>query len=169
MEKNNKNELNKKCKCDKINSQVEKLKQELDQEKDKNIRIQAEMLNFKKRLDEEKIMLFKYANEDILNSLLSIIDNFERGINMDDNDLTDEVSRFLSGFKMIFGNLQEILNKYDVKEIDASGVEFNPNYHQALLTEKDENKPSGVILEVLQKGYIYKDKVLRPAMVKVNE
>ena len=66
-------------------------------------------------------------------------------------------------------NLVSILKKEEVKEIEASGIEFDPNYHQAVLTEHDETKPSGVVLEVLQKGYTYKDKVIRPAMVKVNE
>ena len=113
--------------------------------------------------------MLKYANEDLVSELLPVIDNFERAIKMDNDDLSDEVSKFLEGFKMIYGNLINILNKLDVKEIEASGIEFDPNYHQAVLTEKDESKPSGVVLEVLQKGYMYKDKVIRPAMVKVNE
>ena len=122
-----------------------------------------------KRKEEETSNLLKYANEDLVSELLPVIDNFERAIKMDNDDLSDEVSKFLEGFKMIYGNLINILNKLDVKEIEASGIEFDPNYHQAVLTEKDESKPSGVVLEVLQKGYMYKDKVIRPAMVKVNE
>ncbi|MDD4809519.1 MAG: nucleotide exchange factor GrpE [Bacilli bacterium] len=161
--------VNKKVKINKESKELDKLNNELAYEKEKSMRIQAEMINFRRRSEEEKSILFKYANEDIITSLLPIIDNFERGISLDDNDLSDEVSKFLSGFKMIFGNFKEILNKFEVKEIEADGIEFNPCYHEAILTEKDENKPSGVILEVLQKGYIYKDKVLRPAMVKVNE
>ena len=70
---------------------------------------------------------------------------------------------------MIYSNFVGILNKFEVKEIEAQGVEFDPNFHQAVLMEHDENKPSGVILEVMQKGYMYKDKVIRPVMVKVNE
>lgn len=151
------------------NKKEEFLKEELQKEKEKNMRIQAEMINFKKRKEEETSNLLKYANEDLISELLPVIDNFERAIKMDDNDLSDEVSKFLEGFKMIYSNLINILNKLDVKEIEASGIEFDPNFHQAVLTEKDENKPSGVVLEVLQKGYMYKDKVIRPAMVKVNE
>ena len=101
--------------------------------------------------------------------MLSIVDDLERAIKLDDNILDDEVSKFLSGIKIIYSRLISILEKYEVKEIDALNKEFDPTYHQAVLTEKDENKPSNVILEVLQKGYIYKDKVIRPAMVKVNE
>ena len=85
------------------------------------------------------------------------------------DEASDEVKKYLEGFKMIYTNLIKLLTDLGVKEIEASGMEFNPNYHQAVLTEKDGNKPSNVILEVLQKGYIYKDKVIRPAMVKVNE
>lgn len=151
------------------NKKEEFLKEELQKEKEKNMRIQAEMINFKKRKEEETSNLLKYANEDLVSELLPVIDNFERAIKMDNDDLSDDVSKFLEGFKMIYGNLINILNKLDVKEIEASGIEFDPKYHQAVLTEKDESKPSGVVLEVLQKGYMYKDKVIRPAMVKVNE
>ena len=158
-----------KNKKEEINKKEEFLKEELQKEKEKNMRIQAEMINFKKRKEEETSNLLKYANEDLVSELLPVIDNFERAIKMDNDDLSDEVSKFLEGFKMIYGNLINILNKLDVKEIEASGIEFDPKFHQAVLTEKDENKPSGVVLEVLQKGYMYKDKVIRPAMVKVNE
>ena len=141
----------------------------LEEAEEKALRFQAELHNYKKRKDEETANYLKYANEDIAISLLPIIDNFERAINMDDNDLSDEVSKFLNGFKMIYSSFMDLLNKYEIKEIEAKGLEFDPNYHQAVLTEKDENKPEGVVLEVLQKGYLYKDKVIRPAMVKVNE
>ena len=150
--------------------QIEKLELALKEEQAKSMRIQAEMLNFKKRKEDEVASFYKYCNEDLIEELLPVIDNFERAIQMDaSEDASDEVKRFLEGFKMIYGNLVSILNKEEVKEIEASGIEFDPNYHQAVLTEHDETKPSGVVLEVLQKGYKYKDKVIRPAMVKVNE
>ena len=175
MEKEIKEE--KKVKTEKKNekkhNELEELNKKLEillnEEKEKNMRISAEMINFKKRKEEELSNYLKYANEVLIGDLLPIVDNFERAIKMDTPDLTDELSRFLEGFKMIYTNLINILNKCEVKEINAEGVEFNPNIHQAVLTEKDENKPSGVVLEVLQKGYMYKDKVIRPAMVKVNE
>ena len=166
----NKKELKKDNKKKEKNDELnEKLLLELNEEKAKSMRIQAEMINFKKRKEDEINTFKKYANENLIADLLPIVDNFERAIKMDNADLSDEVSRFLEGFKMIYGNLINILNKCEVKEIEAEGIEFNPVYHQAVLTEKDDNKPSGVILEVLQKGYLYKDKVIRPAMVKVNE
>jgi len=88
---------------------------------------------------------------------------------MDDNDLSDEVSRFLSGFKMILASLTGLLDKFEVKEVDCLGLEFDPHIAEAVLTEHDENKPANVVLEVLKKGYKYKDKLIRPAMVKVNK
>ena len=147
----------------------EKLLKELQDANEKCLRMAAELQNYKRRKEEETSNLMKYANEDLVKSLLPILDNFERAIKLDDNGLSDEVSKFLSGFKMIYTSFVNILNDIDVKEIEADGLEFDPNFHQAVLTEKDENKPSNVILEVLQKGYTYKDKVIRPAMVKVNE
>lgn len=150
-------------------SEISLLKEELVKEKEKTLRVKADSQNYKRRMDDEFNLKLKYASEDLICELLLVIDNFERAIKLDDNDLTDELSKFLSGFKMIYGNLMNILNHNEVKEIEAEGLEFNPKFHQAVITEKDKNKPGGVILEVLQKGYTYKERVIRPAMVKVNE
>lgn len=169
-EKNNKQNHNKdNKKCAELEREIEKLKNALNASNDKAIRAQAEMMNFKRRKEEETSSMLKYANEDVLKSLLPVVDNFERAIMLDDNDLSDEVSKFLSGFKMIYTNVIDIFNKFEVKEIEAEGIEFDPRVHQAVLMEHDDSKPHNVVLEVLQKGYIYKDRVIRPAMVKVNE
>ena len=165
-EKKNKKE-NKELKH--LEEENHKLKNDLKESSEKVLRLAAEMQNYKKRNETEKSNMLKYANEDLAKSLLPILDNFERAIRLDDNDLSDEVSKFLSGFKMIYVSFVNVLNNIEVKEIECDGLEFDPVYHQAVLTEKDETKPSGVILEVLQKGYMYKDRVIRPAMVKVNE
>ena len=166
---NHKNTKQDNKKCEHLESEIEKLKLALNASNDKAIRAQAEMMNFKRRKEEETSNMLKYANEDVLKSLLPIVDNFERAIMLDDNDLSDELSKFLSGFKMIYTNIIDIFNKYEVKEIEAEGIEFDPKIHQAVLMEHDSTKPSGVVLEVLQKGYMYKDRVIRPSMVKVNE
>ena len=136
---------------------------------DKYMRLQAEYLNFKTRTQGEVSRMLQYEGESFIKEILGIKDNFERAIMMDDNDLSDEVSKFLSGFKMILGSLTSLLDKYEVKEIDCLGKEFDPNFEEAVLTEHDENKPENVVLEVLTKGYTYKDKVIRHAMVKVNK
>ena len=149
--------------------EIEELNKKLTSLQEALLRNQAELQNYKRRKEEETLKFEKYKNEELIKELLSIIDNFERAIKMDNQDLSDEVSKFLEGFKLIYTNMINILNKFDVKEINAEGVEFDPEYHHAVLTDHDENKPSGVVLEVLQKGYLYKDRVIRPAMVKVNE
>ena len=136
---------------------------------DKLLREKAELVNYRKRKEDEISRMLKYSNEDIAKSLLPIVDNFERAINMDDDNLEDEVSKFLSGFKMIYCNLISILEKYGVKAIDGANKPFDPAYHQAIMTEKRDGVESEVVLEVLQKGYLLKDKVIRPAMVKVSE
>ncbi len=136
---------------------------------DKYMRLQAEYLNFKTRTQSEVSRMLQYEGEDFIKEILNIKDNFERAIMMDDSDLSDEVSRFLSGFKMILGSLTSLLDKYEVKEVECLGKEFDPHVAEAVLTEHDETKPENVVIEVLTKGYTYKDKLIRPAMVKVNK
>ena len=133
------------------------------------LRSQAELLNYRKRKDEETARILKYAEEDVLAGFLPILDNFERAITMDDNNFGDETSKFLEGFRMVYNQTKSLLEKFEVKEIECIGEEFDPAKEQAISTEKDESKPSGVVLKVYQKGYMYKDKVLRTAMVIVNE
>ena len=171
----------KECKCSKEKreqlekdleektKQIEELNQRVGSLQEALLRNQAELQNYKRRKEEESEKVLKYKNEDLIKELLTVVDNFERAIKMDENDLSDEVSKFLAGFKLIYTTTVGILNKFEVKEIAAEGLEFDPEFHHAVLTDHDETKPAGVILEVLQKGYTYKDRVVRPAMVKVNE
>ncbi len=133
------------------------------------LRKDADMINYRKRKDEEVTRMLKYSNEYIAKDLLPIVDNFERAISLDDDNLDDELSKFLEGFKMIYCHLNDVLNKYEIKAIDGNKKPFDPNYHQAVLTEKVEGMEPGMVIEVLQKGYLLKDKVIRSAMVKVSE
>lgn len=135
---------------------------------EKLLRIQAETQNYKRRKEEETSRMIKYSNESLITELLPVIDNFERAIKLDDENLNDELSKFLEGFKMIYGSFINILNGLELKEIEALDQPFDPVYHQAVLTDRDESKEDGIILEVLQKGYMLKDKVIRPSLVKVN-
>ncbi len=150
---------------DKSQEEILKLTELLGQEKEKSMRIQAEMMNFKRRKEEESATLKKYANEDILKQLLQVSDNFDRALSME----TEENAEFLKGFKMISTSIKNILKDNGVTEIDALNQEFDPSVHQAVLTEAKEGVASGIVIEVLQKGYMYKDRVLRPSMVKVSE
>lgn len=133
------------------------------------LRSQAELVNYKRRKDEETSRIIKYAEEDILKGFLPILDNFERAINMDDDNLDDEVSKFLLGFKLMYKQIRDLLDKFEVKEIDSLNKPFDPAYHEAIAVDKIEGISPGIVTMVLQKGYMYKDKVLRTAMVKVSE
>lgn len=159
----------KKDKKDKYKKRIEELELQISELEDKNLRDKAELINYRKRKDEELSRILKYSNEDIIKQLLPIADNFERAIKMDDQNLDDEVSKFLEGFKMIYCNLTNILENFEVKAIDEVNIPFDPTYHEAVLTEHQEGIESGIVLEVLQKGYLLKDRVIRSAMVKVSE
>ena len=153
----------------KANKEIETLKEENEKLKEKILRISAESQNMQRRAAEEMARIRKYEGEDFAKKILPIIDNFERAIKLDDNDLTDELSKFLSGFKMIYTGMLNILTESEIKEIDCLNKEFDPNFMEAVLTDKVEGIEKNQVLEVLQKGYMYKDKLLRPAMVKVSE
>ena len=152
-----------------INEKISLLENKVNELEDKNRRLQAEFINYQNRKELEIQKIYQYDGESILKEVLPTIDNFERAIKLDDRDLSDEVSQFLSGFKMIYTSLLSTLEKLGVKELDIAGKEFDPSISQAVLVEEDTTKPAGVVLEVLQKGYMYKDKILRQAMVKVNK
>lgn len=153
----------------KYKEEIEKLKNELKKKDEEVLIAKADLINYRKRKDEETVRLLKFCNEDLIKQLLPIMDNFERAIKLDDDNLDDEVSKFLEGFKMIYCNMQNVMGNFEVKAIDGANKPFDPIYHNAIMVEQKEGVESGIILEVLQKGYIYKDKVIRPAMVKVSE
>ena len=130
---------------------------------------QAELINYRKRKDEETANLLKYANQDLILEIISVVDNFERAIKLDDNNLTEDISKFLAGFKMMYASLKETLTRFGVEEINRVGQIFDPSQEQALLTDCVEDKEDEVVLEVLLKGYKLKDRVIRPASVKINQ
>lgn len=158
-----------KDKVELTNEEIEAMNKRVSEAEEKALRYQAELINYRKRKDEETEKKLKYANEDLILEILPVLDNFERAIKMDDDNLEDEVSQFLSGMKMVYASLTKAIEKYGVKEIDALGKVFDATYHQAVMTEEVKDKDKDIVLEVYQKGYILKDKVIRPAMVKVNK
>lgn len=157
---------NKKEKKNKYIEEIKLLEDKVKELEDKNIRVTAEMVNSLRRKEEENNRLMKYASESLILDILSTIDNFERALSVKSDNA--DIENYQKGFDMIYQNLVNTLNKYEVKEIKCLGQDFDPTYHQAVMTEHVDGKKENEIIEVLQKGYTYKDKVIRPAMVKVN-
>lgn len=129
---------------------------------------QAELINYRRRKDEEVSNMLKYANQDLIMELIPILDNFERAMKLSNTEDPKE-KQFLEGFKMLYSHMAETLKKFGVEEIEALDQKFDPNLHQALLIDKDETKEDEVVLEVLLKGYTLKGKMIRPSSVKVNK
>ena len=123
-----------------LNKKIEELTEKNKMLEEKVLYKDAELINYRKRKDDEVSSMLKYANADIVLQMLSIVDDIERAISLDDNVLDDEVSKFLSGIKMIYSRMVKTLNDFEVKEIEALDKEFNPNFHQAVFTAKVEGK-----------------------------
>ena len=153
----------------KLEKEINKLKEENKALNDKVLRISAEMQNVMRRNEEKIQNLLRYEGEELIKKLLPTLDNFERAISMDDANLLDEVSKFLSGFKMIYGNLSDVLKSYEVEVIDCLHQPFDPNTMEAVLVEEVVGIEPNMVIDVLQKGYTYKGKVIRHAMVKVSK
>jgi len=148
--------------------EIEELKKKNTELEDKVKYTSAELVNYRKRKDEETSNLLKFANQDLIVDLIPILDNFERALKFDEDKLDDNQKKFLQGFKMLFKNYNDVLKKYGVEEIETLDKDFDPMLHEAMMVGKDETKPNERILECLLKGYTLKGKVIRPAKVSVN-
>lgn len=147
---------------------ISNLNKAIDEAKNNTLRAQAELVNYRKRKDAEVSDLLKYANADIAKELIVVVDNFERAIKMSLQSNSEELKKYMEGYNLTYTNLISILNKFEIREINRLGEKFDPNLEQALLTDHDESKDDDVVTEVLLKGYMLKDRVIRPASVKVN-
>ena len=112
--------------------------------------------------------MLKYANEGLILEILPVLDNFERAVSMNAN-VSKETENFINGINMVHQGLISVLKKYGVGEIECLGKKFDPTLEQAVMTAEEKDKESDIVLEVYQKGYMLKDKLIRPAMVKVNK
>lgn len=139
-----------------------KHQQIIDELNDKVMRQMAEFENFRKRSEKEKTQMYDMGAKSSIEKILPVVDNFERGL-----DAAEDGDSFADGMKMIYKQLITALEDMGVKEIEAEGQEFNPEYHNAVMHVDDEELGENVVVEVLQKGYMYNDSVLRHAMVKV--
>ena len=147
---------------------ISNLNKAIDEAKNNTLRAQAELVNYRKRKDAEVSDLLKYANADFAKELIVVVDNFERAIKMSLESNSEDLKKYMEGYNLTYKNLISILNKFEIREINRLGEKFDPNLEQALLTDHDESKEDDVVTEVLLKGYMLKDRVIRPASVKVN-
>lgn len=153
-----------KSRLHKKEAEIKALREERDEWKDKYLRSLAEMDNTRKRLEREREEYVKYALADFLKELLLVVDNFERALQVKDE--TDGRS-FQEGVAMIYRQLSEILRRFGVRPVESNDKKFDPNIHQAVLTEEAEGVEEPEVAELLQRGYWLHDRLLRPAMVKV--
>lgn len=160
---NSNKEVEEESKDDKLEEDIDKIKEELEEVKSRYVRLQADFVNYKNRVEKEKDGLVNYGIETIASQILPVLDNFERALASEE----DKDSSFYNGIKMIEEQLIEVLEKNGVKEIEALHEPFNHDYHHAVVTEESEDWEEGIVLDILQKGYSLNDKVIRPAMVKV--
>ena len=152
---------------DNCDDKVKKLEAELEEWKNSYTRKLAEFQNFTKRKENEVAEMRKYASEGIIVKLLDNIDNLERAV--DASKESQNFDSLIEGVNMILNNLKNLLTEEGVEEIEAAGKEYNPYEHKAMITENKEELDDNVVVQVFQKGYKMKGKVVRPAMVTVNK
>ena len=154
---------------DKKDLMIKTLSENVQDLQNKLLYQQAEFANFKKRREEETRNLLKYQNYDIALEIITVVDSLERAIMVPNDKLSDDVKKYLEGFKIMYNNLINILNKFEIYAVDCLNKEFDHNTCQALMTEHVDGINPGIVIQVLQKGYMLKDRLLRPALVKVSE
>ena len=148
--------------------QVKQLEDEIKKLKNEVLVAKANEINFKKRLEEDKLKSIKYANQGLLEKFVDQLDLFDSVVNMKTDD--PMLKNFLIGFEMINNNFKQIINDEGVKRIEVKiGDQFDPRYHHPFETEWNEDYEENAILAELKGGYTYKDRVLRPTLVKVNK
>ncbi|MBO4739169.1 MAG: nucleotide exchange factor GrpE [Bacteroidales bacterium] len=155
-------------KIEELEAELEKIQAEKAEFQDKFVRLYSEFDNYRKRVNKEKLDLLSTASEKVIVSLLPIIDDFERAINA--NEKAEDLTSVKEGFNLIYTKLIQLLKKYDVEEIVSQGEPFNTDFHEAVThfpTDKEEDK--GKVIDVTEKGYKMKDKVIRFAKVVVAQ
>ena len=157
----------KKKKIEELEEEIVKLKEEAAANKNAYFKAYADTENLKKRLQSESDNVRKYRIQSFAMEILPVLDNLERALDVKVDD--QNVKNYAKGFEMIYQQLVHILNQEGVKEIEALDKPFDPNFHQAVMTVKDDNFKTNMIVEELQKGYKLKDRVIRASLVKVSE
>ena len=143
----------------------EAYKAKIDELEDRVKRQMAEFENFRKRTDREKAAMFETGAKSVIEKILPVVDNFERGLAMVPEE--EKGSAYVEGMNKVYKQLMTELDNIDVKPIEAAGKEFDPNFHNAVMHVEDENVGENIVVEEFQKGYTYRDSVVRYSMVKV--
>jgi molecular chaperone GrpE len=148
-------------------AEIQNLTSKLEEADNRYLRLQADFDNFRRRTRLDIEAGEKYKAQKLVTELLPVLDNFERGLKIEaDNEQTKTL---LQGMEMVYRSLVDALKKEGVEPIEAVGKEFDPNFHQAVMQGNDENFGSNIVTDEFQKGYMLKDRLIRPSMVKVNQ
>ena len=143
----------------------DKKDEKIEELTDKLTRQMAEFDNFRKRTEKEKSQMYEVGAKDIIEKILPIVDNFERGLAAVTEE--EKENAFVQGMEKVYKQLMTTLEGIEVKPIEAVGKEFDPNFHNAVMHVEDENLGENIVAEEFQKGYLYRDSVVRHSMVKV--
>lgn len=159
-------ETNKEIKVEELQKRIEELGKESNEWKEKFLRKAAEFENYKRRTENDQLNLLNYAAESFIKKILPVVDDFERSLEHinDSNDY----EKLKEGVQLIYNKLVKVLDEQGVKKIEAVGKPFDVHYHEALMQKADNSVPAHTVLEELEKGYLYKDKVIRHAKVVVS-
>jgi len=147
-------------------NKYEKLKKGFDEINDRYLRLYAEFENYRKRVNKEKEDLIKYGSETIVYELLPVVDNLEMALSHIPQDINDSLLR---GVRMTYHEMKKILGKFGLSEIEAHGKSFDPQYHHAMSQVERKDVEDRTVVEEFRKGYLFKDRVLRPALVSVSK
>ncbi|ARK26086.1 nucleotide exchange factor GrpE [Sporosarcina sp. P37] len=150
-----------------LENKIDELTKALEEEESKRLRVLADIENMKRRASLDYQTLQTYRAQNVMVNILPVLDNFERALSVEAKE--EETKSLLTGMEMVYRSLVEALKSEGLEEIEALDKEFDPNFHQAVMTGSEDDKESGIILDEMQKGYKLKERVLRPSMVKVNE
>ncbi|MBF7018564.1 nucleotide exchange factor GrpE [Staphylococcus sp. 18_1_E_LY] len=148
-------------------AEIEKLQQEVQQNEEKYLRLYAEFENYKRRIQKENQTMKEYQAQSVLNDILPTIDNIERALQIDGED--EQFVSLKKGVQMVYDSLLKALQDNGLERIESEGQQFDPNFHQAVMQDNNDEFETGQVTQELQTGYKLKDRVLRPSMVKVNE
>ncbi len=148
-------------------AKIEELEAKLNESENRMYRVQADLDNFRRRARLDLEAAQKYRSQNLITEILPALDNFERALKIDTDD--EKTQSLLQGMDMVYRQLVQALQNEGIEAIQAEGQPFDPHLHQAVMQVEDDNFESNIVIEEFQKGYKLKDRIIRPAMVKVNQ